>query len=564
MIPTPTASQEGLRRSIAEIGGVLLTLDQPLLHEGKSQNGLFAAASAEGILESLLSSRFAQGLLVRALARAAIGSDTVVEPLGGVFVVPIKVQRTPNVMRTVVVTLLSEAIEGEALQVLAQHAQMDATLVRRVLRANRPWDRQSSPRFLQCVHALARAEVDRVAGVEAGTQLGAAWEELHLLHTLSSRMAVGESPRAFAQSTLAELRQTLGCRWAALRVDGDAASLLDVEVGTVLFDSAITADRSTARLDDARLAEHVLAELGEIGRATVIGTDLVVAPVACEHAPFGLLAAGSRVGGDGAMSNCERTLVETAASHLSVFLDNARLYSDLDRMFIGALSAIVTAIDAKDPYTHGHSRRVALLSWQIATAAGLPEREARDIYIAGLVHDVGKIGISESVLRKPGKLNDEEFAQIKQHPEIGWRILRGIPRFERVLDGVRFHHERFDGRGYPHGLFGHAIPLAARILSIADTFDAMSSNRTYREARSRPEVLAELRRLAGVQLDPDLLSHFFDIDLAPYDVLLVDGADSADTTELPMLRPIPMKQRAVLPAPQNLRFPSQLKPPEAA
>gem|GEM_PF-2011998 len=564
MTPTPVATSNTLRCAVAEIGGVVVTVDHVCVESGSAKLTQFSATSAEGILEALVKSNFARTAVLRALARATVGSDATVEPLRGMLVVPVRVQRAPTVTRTVVVTLLADAIDGETLQALAQHAKVDATIARSILKESRPWDRHTSPRFVRCVHALARSEAERAAGVEAGTQLGAAWEELHLLHTLSSRMAVGASPRAFVQSTLTELRQTLGCRWAALRVDAYAAQLLEVEVGTVFFDSAIAVEQSIAREDDARLADHVLAELGEMGRSVVIGTDLAVAPVGCDHGSFGLLAAGTRLGGDGAMSNCERTLVETAASHLSVFLDNARLYSDLDRMFIGALSAIVTAIDEVDPYTHGHSRRVALLSWQIANAAGFSEREARDIYIAGLVHDVGKIGIQDAILLKSGKLTDEEFAQIKQHPEIGWRILRGIPRFERVLEGVRFHHERFDGEGYPHGLRGTEIPIAARILSIADTFDAMSSNRVYRQARSRADVLAEMSRLANVQFDAQLLAHFFRVDLSAYDALLAAGVKSDETSDLPILHASETKFRIAKPAPGTFRFPPQHETGEAA
>jgi putative two-component system response regulator len=196
---------------------------------------------------------------------------------------------------------------------------------------------------------------------------------------------------------------------------------------------------------------------------------------------------------------------------------------------MGAMSALVSAIDAKDPYTRGHSQRVALLSRQIAEAAGLSGDDLKHIHIAGLVHDVGKIGMPEAILRKQSRLTDEEFAVVKQHPEIGWRILRDIPQFAPVLDGVRFHHERFDGRGYPHGLKGEGIPLFARIIAIADTFDAMSSTRTYRAAKPREAVLAEMQSCAGTQHDPRLFQSFRSIDLRGYDAL--NAAHAADMKE---------------------------------
>ena len=285
---------------------------------------------------------------------------------------------------------------------------------------------------------------------------------------------------------------------------------------------------------DADEAAHFLRKMPAPARAAVVGSDLVLAPVRREANQLGLLVACERtataVGGDGAMSNWERTLVETAAGHLAVFLDNARLYRDLDAMFMGSLSALVSAIDAKDPYTRGHSQRVAMLSRQIGESAGLRGADLKNIHIAGLVHDVGKIGMPEAILRKQDRLTDIEFAQVKQHPEIGWRILRAIPQFAPVLDGVRYHHERIDGRGYPHGLKGDGIPLFARIIAIADTFDAMSSTRTYRAAKPRATVLAEMQACAGTQLDPSLFAHFRGVDLAAYDAMNREHAHAMGST----------------------------------
>jgi HD-GYP domain-containing protein (c-di-GMP phosphodiesterase class II) len=139
------------------------------------------------------------------------------------------------------------------------------------------------------------------------------------------------------------------------------------------------------------------------------------------------------------------------------------------------------------------------------------------VRIAGLVHDIGKIGVPEEVLRKPGKLTDEEFEMMKAHPAIGHHILQDIPQLADVLPGVLHHHERYDGRGYPHGLAGEDIPLMARIIALADSFDAMSSTRTYRAAMSRETVLTEIRRCAGAQFDPELAERFVKLDFRAYD-----------------------------------------------
>jgi putative two-component system response regulator len=172
---------------------------------------------------------------------------------------------------------------------------------------------------------------------------------------------------------------------------------------------------------------------------------------------------------------------------------------------------------------------VALVSRDLAAKAGLPDAAVKHVHIAGLVHDIGKIGVPEIVLRKQGRLDDAEYELIKQHPETGWRILRDIPQFAPILDGVRFHHERYDGHGYPHGLAGGDIPLAARIIAVADTFDAMSSTRTYRTARARSEVMGEMSRLGGTQFDPALLEHFMRLDFTTYDEMnAAHGAGVSD------------------------------------
>jgi HD-GYP domain-containing protein (c-di-GMP phosphodiesterase class II) len=205
------------------------------------------------------------------------------------------------------------------------------------------------------------------------------------------------------------------------------------------------------------------------------------------------------------------------------------LYADLDAMFLGTLQAMVAAIDAKDPYTRGHSQRVAELSRDLASAIGLPESFVRTAHLAGLVHDIGKIGVPESVLRKAGRLTDDEFALIRQHPQTGYRILKDIPQIRDLLPGVLCHHEAWDGSGYPAGLEAREIPLLARIVAICDSFDAMSSNRTYRDARPREQVFAEIRRCAGVKYDPDIVPVFLGMNFAAYDRLLErDARDLED------------------------------------
>lgn len=507
-------SRAATTHPLAELHRALREVDVMLVPLDAGEPMPFTPDSFD-LLHALCACPLARSLIARCATRWQGGDRGAVEPRVGFAVLPVEISRNLTGGRFAAVTVLAEALAGETIDQLAGSAQVDARVSRTILAASCPWDRRSVPRLARLVASLAHSEAERIAGAEAGARLGAAWEELHLLHSLAGDMTVGSAPPAFAARTLGELRQTLGCRWTALRVESASAELLGVKQGTVIADGI-----------DPHTARRMLGESVVPPRALVVGSDLVLAPVQRNGTTLGLLAAGDRTEGDGAMSNWERTLVETAAGHLAVFLDNARLYRDLDAMFMGSLSAMVSAIDAKDPYTRGHSQRVAMLSRQIGEAAGLTAEELKHVHIAGLVHDVGKIGMPESILRKQDRLTDAEFAVVKQHPEIGWRILRDIPQFAPVLDGVRYHHERFDGRGYPHGLKGEGIPLFARIIAIADTFDAMSSTRTYRAAKPRETVLAEMEACAGTQHDAALFRCFRSIDLHNYDALNAEHAAS--------------------------------------
>ena len=189
-------------------------------------------------------------------------------------------------------------------------------------------------------------------------------------------------------------------------------------------------------------------------------------------------------------------------------------------LLLGTVGALVAAIDAKDTYTRGHSVRVAWLSKALALALGLDEGTLEQIHICGLVHDIGKIGIPEAILRKPGKLTDEEFDRIKEHPVIGEKILSGVPQLATVLPGVRSHHERWDGKGYPDGSKGEGTAFFGRLLGIADAFDAMCSSRAYRPSLDRSEVLDEVSNCSGTQFDPKLVKVFLTIDFKEYDQMI--------------------------------------------
>lgn len=177
-------------------------------------------------------------------------------------------------------------------------------------------------------------------------------------------------------------------------------------------------------------------------------------------------------------------------------------HEKLEKMVMQTVKALSGAIDAKDTYTNGHSSRVADYSGEIARRAGFSETMQNDIYMMGLLHDVGKIGIPNIIINKPSKLTSEEYDTIKTHPIKGEKILSNITEFPRLFIGSRWHHERYDGKGYPDGIVGEEIPVEARIIAVADAYDAMTSKRSYRDDLPQEVVRAELEKGKGTQFDP--------------------------------------------------------------
>ena len=192
-------------------------------------------------------------------------------------------------------------------------------------------------------------------------------------------------------------------------------------------------------------------------------------------------------------------------------------YDKLEKAYLDSIQTLRYTVEAKDPYTRGHSDRVSEYSVLIGQKLGLSEDLIKTLRVGGLFHDIGKIGIPDSILLKESKLTDDEYSQIKNHPSIGAHILCNAEVFKDILPIVKHHHERYDGNGYPSKLKGEDIPYIARIAAVADTFDAMKSKRTYRNALPLDVVKEEIERCSGTQFDPNIAKVFLDILNNEYD-----------------------------------------------
>jgi putative nucleotidyltransferase with HDIG domain len=235
--------------------------------------------------------------------------------------------------------------------------------------------------------------------------------------------------------------------------------------------------------------------------------SVLCVPLIADTKLVGMLIATDKLSGVEFWSQ-ELQLMGIFASEVSSALQKANLYEEINKLFLSTVEAMATAIDAKDPYTYGHSRRVAELSVAISNELGLPKDRTRKLELASLLHDIGKIGTPESILRKPGMLQPEEYEKIKEHPAKGAEILSMIAEFKEIVTWIRHHHEWYNGMGYPDCLAAEQIPLEARILAVADSYDAMTSDRPYRKGMPTDTVLKIMEQFSRSQFDPDVLAVF--------------------------------------------------------
>ncbi len=333
------------------------------------------------------------------------------------------------------------------------------------------------------------------------------------------------------------LNSTLEHKEVQRRAIEAATRLMKAEVGSLLlveeenhllrFEVALGDNEKTLKTISLQMGEGIagwVAQHGEAlivnrpekdrrffreadGRTTFKTRNLIAVPIKVREKVVGVLEAVNKQG-DEKFNRDDLSLFSSLANQVAIALDNARLYQELEETFFQTAESLAEAIEKRDPYTGGHTQRVTLYSQGIARQLHLQDPEKKWLKIAAVLHDIGKIGIEDQILRKPGELNPEEFEIIKRHSHMGAEIIEHVRQLREIATAVKCHHEQMDGLGYPTGMKGDEIPILAKIVAVADAYDAMTTDRPYRKAIEKEAAIEELKRCSGTQLDRDVVEAF--------------------------------------------------------
>ena len=388
-----------------------------------------------------------------------------------------------------------------------------------------PWPPEALRRIAELV-AMEFQSQQRIRDLEhearsLSVNLASTYEEISLLYRLTQNLRISESDEDLGRIAIEWLAEVIPAEAMMLQLLPLKAH--DSSLQHTARPRAVLLSHGAGPLDEQQftaLMAHlnptpggrpVVMNRAATGRAgwplPAVRQTVVVSLMEGEHL-FGWLAAVNHVD-DAEFGTVEASLLNSVSAILGIHSGNIELYRQQSELLAGIVRALTSAIDAKDQYTCGHSDRVARIAVRLAEEMHCDPKTLSTIYLAGLLHDIGKIGIDDQVLRKPDKLTDAEYEHIKGHPVIGHKILRDLGKLEDVLPVVLHHHESWDGAGYPNRLVQNAIPLAARIVAVADSFDAMGSDRPYRKGMPDEKIDRILRGGAGQQWDPEVIDAFF-------------------------------------------------------
>ena len=368
-------------------------------------------------------------------------------------------------------------------------------------------------------------------------QITSNFEELAWLRKLAEYFEVSDSESSvsqIAQCTLPTLRNLIrGESIFLFGLNANCENATEDAPAELLYrdgESAVTEANARELITHLHAAVHAQPVVRNLrNEATCIGNvtsvrSCILARVLTSKAQMGWLLVVNKdkiavvesqadvagIGNNTEFGTVEAGLVSSIAVMLGAHTRNTELFREKEDLLVGVIRTLINSIDAKDKYTCGHSDRVALMSQRTAKQLGMSEKECNQVHMSGLLHDIGKIGVPDFVLGKPGKLTDSEFALIQMHPLIGYEILKELKLISYVLPGVLSHHEAWDGSGYPHKLQGESIPLYGRIIAVADSYDAMTSDRPYRKGMPTDLAEAIIREGSGRQWDPVIVNAFLE------------------------------------------------------
>src|SRR4030043_1494225 len=347
----------------------------------------------------------------------------------------------------------------------------------------------------------------------------------------------GKAERLALLSKLGQiLNSTLDHKEIRRRAMKAATRLMKAEVGSLLlinedkdqlyFEVALGDREEDIKTIPLNFGEGIAGWVAQYGKALIVNSpredprffkgvdertefktkNIICVPIKVKEKVIGVLEAINKQKGKFDMEDL--FLLASLADQVAIALDNSRLYQELEEMFFQTAESLADAIEKRDPYTGGHTQRVTSYSLAIARHLQLKSSEKRCLKIAAVLHDVGKIGIEDQILRKPEPLSPEEYNTIKRHTSMGAEILEHIRQLRDNIPGVKYHHEQMNGRGYPDGLKGEEMPLIAKIVAVADTYDAMTTDRPYRKALSKEVAMEELKRGPGAQFDGQVVEAF--------------------------------------------------------
>ena len=324
-------------------------------------------------------------------------------------------------------------------------------------------------------------------------------------------------------------RRAMEAATQLMKAEVGSLLLVDVEKQQLYFEVALGDKEEAIKKITLNIGEGIAGWVAKNGKPLIVnapekdprffrGVDektdfktqnVICVPVMVKEKVIGVLEGINKVKEE-EFNEEDLSLLSSLADQVAIALDNARLYQQLEEMFFQTAESLADAIEKRDPYTGGHTHRVTAYSLATAKYLSLKPLEMKWLRIASVLHDVGKIGIEDQILRKPEKLNPEEFNVIKGHAKMGAEIIEHIRQLREIVPGVKYHHEQINGRGYPDGLIGEAIPMIAKIVAVSDTYDAMTTDRPYRKALEKGVAIEELRRCSGTQFDREVVEAFIE------------------------------------------------------